>query len=133
MIVAFQALQTNGAQTDASGVGGWHPGKRTTTAAGMCAIPANLPALAWFEAVIDRGKAILRPFGARVRSLLNRQAGEVRQSEVAVALCAPLPDELLRRSAWFFTVGHFHVGGAVDLTTVIRCQRRAWDSPGRRV
>lgn len=66
MIVAFQALQTSGAQADASVLAGGIWEALLTTAAGMAvAIPAAL-ALAWFEAVIDRVASDLEDLLARV-------------------------------------------------------------------
>lgn len=66
MIAAFQALQTSGAQTDASVLAGGIWEALLTTAAGMAvAIPAAL-ALAWFEAVIDRVASDLEDLLARV-------------------------------------------------------------------
>jgi biopolymer transport protein ExbB len=66
MIAAFQALQTSGAQADASVLAGGIWEALLTTAAGMAvAIPAAL-ALAWFEAVIDRVASDLEDLLARV-------------------------------------------------------------------
>lgn len=66
MIAAFQALQTSGAQADASVLAGGIWEALLTTAAGMAvAIPAAL-ALAWFEAVVDRVASDLEDLLARV-------------------------------------------------------------------
>lgn len=79
MIGAFQALQTSGAQADASVLAGGIWEALLTTAAGMAvAIPAAL-ALAWFEAVIDRVASDLEDLLARV--FLARPATRARAAE----------------------------------------------------
>jgi len=66
MIVAFQALQQNGARADASVLAGGIWEALLTTAAGMAvAIPAAV-ALAWFESVIERMATDMEDLATRV-------------------------------------------------------------------